>query len=244
MGAGYGATKDRGYGKPADLAALKNMSASAATKIKGWCRVLYVDATIAMVIGIVVTGAFFIAGAGILGPEKIAPKGEQVAIELSSIFARHWGDIGGVLFMVTGTSALIATLIGQLSGWPRLLADSFRICFPGLGKRCPWKIQFRFFLVFFFITNCIIIAFFGKAPVILITIGAIFDGLLLTPLQAIWIAIAMFTVMPKMLSKEAARILKPHWIFAVALITAFIVFGYFCIFQIPPTIMSMFGNAK
>ena len=244
MGAGYGATKGRGYGKPADVSALQNMSASAATKIKGWCRVLYVDATIAMVIGIVVTGAFFIAGAGILGPEKIAPKEEEVAIELSSIFARQWGDIGGVLFMVTGTSALIATLIGQLAGWPRLLADSFRICFPNLGKRYPWKIQFRSFLIFFFITNCIIIAFFGKAPVILITIGAIFDGLLLTPLQAIWIAIAMFTVMPKMLSKEAARILKPHWIFAVGLIAAFIVFGYFCIFQIPPTVMALFGGAK
>ncbi len=244
MGAGYGATKDRGYGKPADLAALKNLSASAATKIKGWCRVLYVDATIAMVIGIVVTGAFFIAGAGILGPEKIAPKGEDVAIKLSSIFARQWGHIGGILFMITGTSALIATQIGQLAGWPRLLADSFRICFPSLGKRYSWKIQFRFFLVFFFITNCILIFCFKKSPVFLIVIGAIFDGLLLTPLQAIWIAIAMFTVMPKMLSKEAARILKPHWIFAVGLIAAFIVFGYFCIFQIPTTLMSLFGGAQ
>jgi len=244
MGAGYGATKDRGYGKPADVSALKNLSASAATKIKGWCRVLYVDATIAMVIGIVVTSAFFIAGAGILGPEKIAPKGEDVAIKLSSIFARQWGQIGGILFMITGTSALIATQIGQLAGWPRLLADSFRICFPSLGKRCSWKIQFRFFLVVFFITNCIIIFCFKEKPVFLIAIGAIFDGLLLTPLQAIWIAIAMFAVMPKMLSKEAARILKPHWIFAVGLIAAFIVFGYFCIFQIPTTLMSLFGGSQ
>ncbi|GAG92133.1 unnamed protein product [marine sediment metagenome] len=39
--------------------------------------------------------------------------------------------------------------------------------------------------------------------------------------------------MPKMLSEEAREILRPHWIFALGLIVAFLVFGYFCVFQIP-----------
>ena len=242
LGAGYGATKDRGYGKSADVSALKNLSESAARKIKGWCRVLYVDATLAMVIGIVVTGAFYLAGAGILGPEKIAPEGPDVAIKLSTVFGRDWGHIGSVIFMITGASALVATQIGQLAGWPRLLADSFRICFPGLKKRYSWKVQFRFFLVLFFITNVIIVSCFKDSPVILIMFSSVFDGLLLTPLQAIWIAVAMFFVMPKMLSADAARILKPHWIFAVGLIAAFVLFGYVCIFQIPRTLVSLFGG--
>ena len=188
--------------------------------------------------------AFFIAGAGILRPEEIAPKGADVAIELSTVFARDWGRIGGIIFMITGASALVATQIGQLAGWPRLLADSFRICFPGLGKRYSWKVQFRFFLVLFFVTNFIIVLLFKDSPVILIMFSSLIDGLLLTPLQAIWVAVAMYWVMPKMLSKEAARILKPHWIFAIGLAAAFLLFGYVCIFQIPPTLMSMFGNAQ
>ena len=79
----------------------------------------------------------------------------------------------------------------------------------------------------------IIIFCFKKKPVVLVKSSAIMDGLLLTPLQAIWVAIGLFVVMPKLLSKEAAKILKPHWIIALGLLVAFLVFGYFCVVQIP-----------
>ena len=233
LGAGYGAAAGRGYGKSADVSMLKRMTREAAEKIKGWCRVLYVDATLAMVIGIAVTGSFLIAGAGVLRPNQIAPQGEQVAIELSQLFSSRWGQVGGFLFMLAGAAALISTQVGQLAGWPRLLADSCRICIPGFNKKFAWKTQFRFFLIFFIFANMIIIFCFKKKPVAIVKTGAILDGLLLTPLQAIWVAIGLFVVMPKILSKEAARILKPSWLFAVGLIIAFLVFGYFCIFQIP-----------
>ena len=67
----------------------------------------------------------------------------------------------------------------------------------------------------------------------MVQFSAILDGLLLTPLQALWVGIGLYFVMPKMFNKEAAKILKPHWIFALGLGIAFIVFSYFCIFQIP-----------
>jgi len=51
LGAGYGAAAGRGYGRPADVSSLRRMSLDAAEKIKGWCRVLYVDSSLAMVIG-------------------------------------------------------------------------------------------------------------------------------------------------------------------------------------------------
>ena len=231
IGAGYGATTGRGYGKAADLSMLRQMTRGTAEKIKGWCRVLYVDATLAMVIGIVVTGSFLIAGAGILRPAQIVPKGEQVAFELSKLFSLRWGSVGGFLFLLAGAAALISTQVGQLAGWPRLLADSFRICIPGFDKKFAWKTQFRFFLLFFLCTNMIIVFVFKKKPVALIQFAAILDGLLLTPLQALWVTIGLFVVMPKLLSKEASEVLKPNWIFAVGLIIAFLVFTYFCIFQ-------------
>ena len=238
LGAGYGAAKGRGDGKPADTDMLKTMTADTAQKIKGWCRVLYADATLAMLIGVTVTGSFLIAGAGVLRPRQLAPDGADVAITLSQIFGANWGKLGAILFLLAGSAALISTQVGQLAGWPRLLADSVRICVPSVAKRFPWKTQYRFFLVLFFFTSMVIIYTLGYQPVLLIKIGAICDGLLLTPLQAVCVAVGLFFVMPKVLSPDAARILKPNRIFFVGLAAAFLVFAYFCIFQIPSALFA------
>jgi len=238
LGAGYGAAAGRGYGKPADTAFLKSLDRRSAEKIRGWCRVVLTDATVAMVITIVVTISFLIAGAVVLGSSKLAPQGPQVAIMLSRIFSSKWGTVGGFAFLLTGTTALIGTLTVQLAGWPRLLADAFRICIPKFQERMAWKTQFRLFLVFFFVTNMTIVLAFGLKPVFLVKTGAICDGLLLTPLQAIWVAVGLFMVMPKLLSQEARAILRPHWILAVFLLLGFLVFGYFCLFQIPYALSS------
>jgi Mn2+/Fe2+ NRAMP family transporter len=235
LGAGYGAAAGRGCGRAADVRALGSMTPEIARRIKGWCRVLYVDATFATVIGIVVTGAFLIAGAGVLRPNEIAPEGAQVAIRLSAVFSSTWGPLGGFLFMLAGAAALISTQTGQLAGWPRLLADSCRICIPGFGRKLAWKTQFRFFLLFFVCTNMVVVLCFREAPVLLVQFAAVLDGLLLTPLQALWVAIGLFWVMPRLLSKEAARILRANLAFGILLIVAFLVFGYFCVFQMPYT---------
>ena len=240
IGAGYGATAGRGWGKPADVAQLKTMTLEKAQNIKGWCRVLYADASLAMTIGIVVTSAFLIAGAGVLGPAEIAPKNEKVAVEVSTIFSSHWGKIGGILFILAGATAMASTQIGQLAGWPRMLADCFRICIPAFNRKLAWKWQFRLFLLFFLVTNMILVFCFSEKPVFLIQFAAILDGLILTPLQAVCVAFALFVTMPRMLSAEAAKALKPHWIFAVMLAVAFLVFGYFCAFQIPSAVGEMF----
>ena len=233
IGAGYGATAGRGYGKPADDTMLRNMTAATATKIKGWCHVVYTDASLAMLIGVVATGGFLIAGGGVLGPNQLAPEGPQVATTLATIFSARWGAFGGLLFMIAGACALIGTQIGQLAGWPRLLADSMRICFPKFNSKFEWKTQYRMFLGYFFLTSMVIVYSFGLKPVFLVKISAILDGLLLTPFQALWVLSGLYVVMPKMLSEDARRILKPHWIFAVGLTSAFLVFGYFCVFQMP-----------
>jgi hypothetical protein len=233
IGAGYGASAGRGYGKPADEDMLKSMSVSTARKIKGWCHVVYTDASLAMIIGVVTTVGFLIAGAGVLRPNQLAPEGPQVATTLATVFSSRWGGFGGLLFMIAGACALIGTQIGQLAGWPRLLADTFRICFPKFNQKLEWKSQFRLFLGFFFFTSMIIVYSFGLKPVLLVKISAVLEGLLLTPFQALWVFLGLYVVMPKMLSKDAKKILKPHWIFAVGLTAAFLIFGYFCVFQMP-----------
>ncbi len=171
IGAGYGATAGRGYGKPADEHMLKTMSVATARKIKGWCHVVYADASLAMIIGVITTAGFLIAGAGVLRPNQLAPEGPQVATTLATVFSSHWGRFGGLVFMIAGACALIGTQIGQLAGWPRLLADSFRICIPTFSERFQWKSQFRIFLGFFFFTSMIIVYSFGLRPVVLVKIS-------------------------------------------------------------------------
>ena len=135
--------------------------------------------------------------------------------------------------MISGTAALAGTLMVQLAGWPRLLADATRICIPKFGELIPWKTQFRIFLTFFFFTNMVIVFVFGFKPVVLVKTSAVLDGLLLTPLQALWVAVGLYYVMPKMFAKEVYDVIRPHWIFAFFLGAAVLVFGYFFFFQIP-----------
>jgi hypothetical protein len=233
LGAGYGAAEGRGYGRPADESFLAGMSRATAEKIKGWCRAVYTDATTAMVIGCVVTVSFLIAGAGILRSNELVPEGPQLGIVLSEVFSSKWGSAGGAVFLVAGGAALVSTVLGQLAGWPRLLADSVRICIPAFGRKFAWKIQFRMFLILFFISNMILVNYFQLKPEVFVKLAAVLDGLLLTPLQALWVGIGLYYLLPRMLSEEAYRELKPHWIFKVGLVLGFIFFGYFCVVMLP-----------
>ncbi len=233
MGAGYGAAAKSEYGKAADVSHLKQLDKEDGIKLKGWCRLVYSDATLALIIGIFATLGFLLAGAGILRPLHLAPEGTKAALEIASIFSTQWGRFGGLLFMLGGTAALVSTQVGQLAGWPRLLADCTRICIPSFGKKILWKWQFRIFLIFFFFSNMIIIYSLGYKPIFLVQLGAILDGLVLTPLQALWLFIGLYFIMPKFYSREVSAILRPHWIFGLLLFVAFLVFAYFCIFQLP-----------
>ena len=74
---------------------------------------------------------------------------------------------------------------------------------------------------------------FNMRPVFLIKLGAILDGLLLTPFQALWIGIGLYVVMPRLFKPEIGQLLRPGWVIAVGLILAFLVFGYFCVVHLP-----------
>lgn len=239
LGAGYGMAKGKNYGEPLDPDQLKQVDVETASKLKAWCRVVYADAAVAFLVGVTVTSAFMIAGAGVLRAAKIAPEGSSVALELSRIFSERWGAIGGHLFILAGLAAMLSTLLGQFAGWPRLLADSFRLLIPPVG-RFPWKYQFRFILVCYALSNMVIVYTLGLKPVFLVQLAAILDGLLLTPLQALAVGLVLYLVMPKFFPENVRRILKPSPVFAIGLLLAFLVFGYFCVARFPETLGKLF----
>lgn len=235
LGAGYGMARGRNYGEPLDAVRLRNLTEEEATNVRGWCRVMSTDATMAVVIGICVTAAFMIAGAGVLGPKELAPQGPSVAIEVSQIFSDNWGAIGAKLFLLAGLAAMVSTLMGQFAGWPRLLADCSRILIPAVRKY-SWRAQFRFILVCFAVSNLVLVYTFGKEPVFLVKLSAILDGLLLTPIQALAVGLTLFLVMPRLYSAAVAKQLRPPAYFAVGLVIAGLLFTYFCIFRMPEVI--------
>ena len=241
LGAGYGMAQGRSWGMRADEARLGSLSAEDAENVKSWTRVVSWDATCALVIGAVVTVAFFLSGVGILRPLELVPKGEQVALELSRIFSDRWSNVGGYLFLAAGAAALVSTQLGQLAGWPRLLADCFRNVYPKATGFRPRK-MFRIFLVIFLLTNLTICALFGANPVRLVKLGAVCDGLVLVPLQALAVAHGLFVAQRKLLSPEAWAVLRPRWYHAAGLIIGSLVFGYFCIFQVPQVLRQMLGG--
>jgi len=232
IGAGYGMTHGRGYGKACDGDTLKSMTPETAERVKGWCRIVYLDASIAMIIGLVVTSCFLIAGAVVLQPEHIAPDGTALAFELSHIFGKTWGKTGAVLFIIAGWASLTSTAICHFAGWPRLVADGLRICIPAFNKKFQWSTQFRIILTIFFFTNIIVVFTLGVNPVFLVKLSAVLEGLLFTPLQALFLLIGLLWVLPKLLSREAWKVLKPHWFLIIGLVTAAIVFSIFSWFQL------------
>ena len=239
LGAGYGMARDRSWGMKADEGRLARLSAEDAREIRPWLRVVGWDATVALVIGVVVTAAFLVAGSGVLRPQHVVPKGPKVALELSRLFSARWGGAGGVLFLAAGAAAMVSTQLGQLAGWPRLLADCVRNVWRPFGRLKPTR-QFRLFLCLFLLTNLAIFVLFGDNPIYLIKLGAVFDGLLLVPLQALAVGYGLFFAQKRMLSPEAWKLLRPRWYHAAVLLVAFLVFAYFCLFQVPQVLRQMF----
>ena len=231
IGAGYGMTNNRGYGKPLDEAQLAALGEEDIRDIRGWRRAVTVDASTAVLLGILVTMAFMIAGAGVLGPKQLAPDGAEVAFQLSHIFGEQWGKLGANLFVIAGLAAMLSTMMGQFAGWPRLLADCTRLLFPA-SQRWEWKHQFRAFLLLIAFSNMLIIFFQGHQPVLLVQTGAILDGLLLTPLQAIIVGWVLYKVMPKFFREELRHLVKPSPVIAVGLAAAFVLFSFVCVFKL------------
>jgi Mn2+/Fe2+ NRAMP family transporter len=234
---------ERKWGEPADETQLKSMTRAQAEEVRPWLNVLTVDATVACVIGAMVTSAFLLAGAGILGSEHVVPSKNELIPTLSKIFSSRWSALGGVLFVAAGAAAMISTQLGQLAGWPRLLADRVRNIIPRFGGM-PAKKRFRTLLCLFLVTNLTISALFGNEPLLLVTIGAVMDGLLLVPLQAAAVAWGLYVAQKRLLSAEAWAVLKPRPFHAAGLLLAFLASSYVCIFRVPPMLADLIEKLR
>lgn len=94
-------------------------------RARGWIRVMYLDALLAMVIYTVMTAAFYLLGAAILHRQGLLPEGMALVETLSQLYTQSLGPWAGTLFLVGAFVVLFSTLFGALAIWTRLFSDAF-----------------------------------------------------------------------------------------------------------------------
>ena len=91
---------------------------------RGWIRVMYIDAILAMVVYTVMTVAFFLLGAAILHDSGPVPPPNQIVETLSRIYTETLGVSAKYLFLFGALAVLFSTLLAALAAWTRLYSDA------------------------------------------------------------------------------------------------------------------------
>jgi Mn2+/Fe2+ NRAMP family transporter len=148
-------------------------------RAKGWIRVMYIDAIVAMVVYTTVTAAFYLLGAAILHRTGEVPEGYQMIEALSTIYTQTLGPWAKTVFMAGALIVLYSTLFTAAASWTRIFSDAFGqigwIDFynPQVRKRAvawlAWIFPFTWAVLFLFI----------KLPVLMVLLGGFVTSILL-----------------------------------------------------------------
>jgi len=127
-------------------------------RARGWIRVMYVDAMVAMVIYTAVTAAFYLLGAAILHDRGVIPEGDQLI---------------GAFFV------LYSSLFASLAAWTRMYSDIF----GQLGWIDFWNLKQRnrviAVLAWIFPTAWALIYMYMELPVVMILFGGAVGSVML-----------------------------------------------------------------
>jgi hypothetical protein len=93
-------------------------------RAKGWIRVMYIDALLAMLVYTVVTAAFYLLGAAILNSQELVPEKEEIIGTLSLIYTETIGQGANSVFLIGAFVVLFSTLFAALAAWTRLFGDA------------------------------------------------------------------------------------------------------------------------
>lgn len=94
-------------------------------RAKGWIRIMYADALLAMVAYTIVTIAFYLLGAAILHAQGLVPESTEIIETLSRMYTDTLGMGAKNVFLVGAFVVLFSTLLSALAGWTRLFADVY-----------------------------------------------------------------------------------------------------------------------
>ncbi|WP_169728018.1 Nramp family divalent metal transporter [Adhaeribacter aquaticus] len=148
-------------------------------RARGWIRIMYLDAFLAMVVYTLVTAAFYMLGAAVLHRQELVPEGYAVIKTLSEMYTQTLGSWAEVVFMIGAFMALYSTLFTATASFSRIFTDVFAQLgwlqfydFPARKRMLAW-------LAWAFPASWCVLFLFIKLPVGMILIGGFMTSFLL-----------------------------------------------------------------
>ena len=148
-------------------------------RAKGWIRVMYLDASVAMIIYTSVTAAFYLLGASVLYQRAVVPEGNQVIETIAIMYTQTLGPGARTLYLIGAFFVLFSSVFASLAAWTRLFPDIFSqlgwmklndlVLRKKLIAILSWIIPFTWALMFLFI----------HLPVLMILSGGIVGSIML-----------------------------------------------------------------
>jgi manganese transport protein len=94
-------------------------------RARGWIKIMYLDAFLAMVIYTLVTAAFYLLGAAVLYGQKEIPDGNDLINFLATIYTESLGPGARFGYLAGAFFALYSSVFATLAYWSRLFPDIF-----------------------------------------------------------------------------------------------------------------------
>lgn len=154
-------------------------SAAWKRRADGWIKVMFLDATVAMIIYTIVTVAFYLLGAAVLHQRGDVPHGNEVIETLAVIYTASLGPGIKTAYLVGGFFVLYSSLFATLGAWTRIFPDIFGelgwFNFNDLEKRR----RVIAMLAWFFPACWALIYLYIELPVLMVLFGGLVGSLML-----------------------------------------------------------------
>lgn len=95
------------------------------TRAKGWIKVMYWDAILAMLCYTLVTAMFYLLGCAVLHRNGTVPESDQLIATLATMYTETLGAWARIAFLFGAIVVLYSTLFAALAAWTRLYSDAF-----------------------------------------------------------------------------------------------------------------------
>jgi manganese transport protein len=94
-------------------------------RAQGWINVMYLDASVAMILYTSVTAAFYLLGAAVLHQRGEIPDESHLVETLALIYTQSLGPGSRIAFLIGGFFVLYSSLFATLASWSRVFPDLF-----------------------------------------------------------------------------------------------------------------------
>lgn len=148
-------------------------------RAKGWIRVMYLDALLAMVVYTIVTAAFYLLGAAVLHAQGQVPEGYEMIEILSGMYTGTLGPWAKSVFIVCALVVLYSTVFAATASWTRIFTDAFaQLGLLNFYDRTARRRMFAKLAWAFPAIWCVLFLFI-RLPVLMILLGGFMTSVLL-----------------------------------------------------------------